>query len=95
MWAEQSNLQIANALGATFPVPLASVAAPAAAKKAGRSAAAVRSTAAVAEPAAQSATGDSSTAGAEDTTPSVRAGATQAEKPTKHRASRKGADAAN
>ena len=95
MWAEQSNLQIANALGATFPVPLASVAAPVAAKKAGRSAAAVRSAATVSEPAAQSAAGDSSTAGAENTTPSVRADATQAEKPTKHRASRKAADAAN
>ena len=81
MWAEQSNLQIANAIGANFPAPPASFAAPVAAKKA-RSASAVRSAAAATTPAAEVVAGDGA---------GTAVGGASAEKPVKHRASRKAA----
>lgn len=87
MWAEQSNLQIANAIGANFPAPPASVVAPVAAKvaaKKARSASAVRSAAAATAPAAEVVAGDGA---------GTAVGGASAEKPVKHRASRKAARA--
>ena len=81
MWVEQSNLRIANAIGANFPVSAASVAPPAASKRA-RSAAAVRSGSAVTAPAV----------GAAPSSAKVAAGA-RADKPAPHRVSRAAARA--
>ena len=92
MWSEQSQLQIANALGASYPVPAAAEAAPAAAVSAAPAAEAAPTAAAVADvevarpsagdasgsAAADSATGAGSAADAADTGKSAGSASTEA-----------------